>query len=160
MTSYHEKERELVASKKLLLPAHAGESRYQAALDADRKFREMVLGAYALALFSGVGFGQMAATAGQARTILFSLIAVGFARELFLLEPLQQRLGGGLGIAANADGNFLYQSQHLGISIDLDHFGLRRPVIQSVLRQCDEGAEAGAECQHYIGLRDQLHAGF
>ena len=67
-------------------------------------------------------------------------------------------MGGGGGIAADADRNLLDQSEHLRVGIDLDYFRALRPVIHAVLRQRAERAEPGAECEHDVRLRDQLHA--
>lgn len=93
MRAYQSKERKLVNELKPLLPTHAGEARYQAALDGDRKFREMVLAAFALALFGGTGFGQMAATAGPTRSALLCITAAGFALRSISFRTAVPRAG-------------------------------------------------------------------
>ena len=79
MRPFHFRERSLVGTKKPLLPAHAGEARYQAALDNDRTYRELILAAFGLALIGSAVFGHLAATEGPMRTVLFCILASGFA---------------------------------------------------------------------------------
>ena len=84
-------------------------------------------------------------------------------RHLILrgIELRDRRLGGRvvLRIADNADRNLLDEAQHAVIAVDLDDLCVLRPVIEAMLRQRAEGAEARAERQHHIGFGDELHAG-
>ena len=83
---FQQMERKLIGEKKPMLPVHAGESRYQVALDSDRNFREMILAAFALALFAATGFGQAAITAGPIRTGLLCLAGAGFGLRIVALR--------------------------------------------------------------------------
>ena len=84
-----------------------------------------------------------------------ALLAAGVAgcrREL-----RQNALGDELGIAADADGDGLGQADAVGIDVDLDDLGGLRPVVDAVAGQRRERVEPCAECQHHIGLGDELH---
>ena len=93
---FQQMERKLIGEKKPMLPVHAGESRYQVALDSDRNFREMILAAFALALFAATGFGQAAITAGPIRTGLLCLAGAGFGLRIVALRFASPGTGTGL----------------------------------------------------------------
>ncbi len=69
-----------------------------------------------------------------------ALCLVLLAGESFSLQASQQRDRGRLGVAADADRDRFDQAQHLGVGVDLDDLRVLGPVVQSVLRQCAEGA--------------------
>ena len=60
----------------------------------------------------------------------------------------------------NADRDRLHEPEHPRVGIDLNDLGLLRPVVEPVLRQGAKRAEARAEREHDIRLRDQLHCRF
>ena len=86
-------ERKMVSEKKPMLPVHAGESRYQLALDSDRNFREMILAAFALTLLAASGFGQSASSIGPVRIAFISIGAAGFGLRIVALRFAAQGVG-------------------------------------------------------------------
>lgn len=96
LNSFQQIERKMVSEKKVKLPVHAGESRYQLALDSDRNFREMILAAFAIALFAASGFGQAASTMGPIRTALLCMASAGFGLRIVALRFASQGVGTGL----------------------------------------------------------------
>ena len=73
------RERKLVATQKPLLPVHSGEARYQAALDSDSRYRDLILSGFALALFATSGLGEASQSAGPVRASFLCLAAAGLA---------------------------------------------------------------------------------
>ena len=85
-TGFQQLERRLISERKPMLPVHAGEARYQAALDGDRRYREMVLASFALALVAGSSFGQTAESIGPVRSALLCVAAAGFGLRAIALR--------------------------------------------------------------------------
>ena len=78
--SFYQREHQMIKERKANLPIHAGESRYQAALDSDRNYREMILVAFAISLFLASHFGQL----GNARgAVVGALACLTFAGAAF-----------------------------------------------------------------------------
>ncbi|KKO62749.1 hypothetical protein VM94_03592 [Janthinobacterium sp. KBS0711] len=86
-----------------------------------------------------------------------ALVARRVAVERLAVQACQDGLGGRLGVAADTDGDFLDQAQHLVVRIDLDDLRVLRPVIHAVLRQGAERAQARTERDDDVGLGDQFH---
>jgi hypothetical protein len=72
-------------------------------------------------------------------------------------QPLEQRSGRRPGVTVHADGDLLHEAQHAVVGIDLDHCGVRGPVLDPVLGKGPEGPEAAAQGQHRVGLGDDAH---
>ena len=68
------------------------------------------------------------------------------------VQAREERLCGGLGVAADACRDRPDQPQHLGVGVDLDDLGVLRPIVDPVLRQGTEGAQTRAQRQHDVGL--------
>ena len=77
-------------------------------------------------------------------------------RSRELLAKLPRHL---LRIAADPDRDRLGEPDAVRIQLHLNDRRLLRPVVDAVARQRRERIEAGAERQHHVGLRDQLHRG-
>lgn len=88
MSPFEERERRLLSEKRAPMPEHAGEARYQASLDRDRAYREMILMALAIATIVSTGFGKMPGYVGPLQGALLCLASGGFAiRATYLRFP-------------------------------------------------------------------------
>ncbi len=76
---FHQMELKFISERKQALPPHAGEARYQQALDRDRAYREMILASFALALIGATSFSQISSVVGPYQTALMSIAATGLA---------------------------------------------------------------------------------
>ena len=94
---------------------------------------------------SGLGLGDTG----------FSVLTALIARAV--RQPRENAFGNFLGIADDADGDFLGQSDAVGIDIDLNDLGIFGPVVDAVARQRRERVEARAEAEHHVGVRNELH---
>ena len=66
----------------------------------------------------------------------FALLASGISGRRRQLR--QNALGDQLGIAANADGHWLGQTDPVGVDVDLNDLGGLRPVVDAVARQASK----------------------
>jgi hypothetical protein len=87
------------------------------------------------------------------------LLTILITQERASGQTVGQRLGRGAGIATDTDIDLLDESEHLRVRVDLDDLRLGRPIVEIVLRQRAERAEAGAQSEHHVCLGDQLHRG-
>ena len=90
---FAERELKAVTHRKPLLPHNRGEVRYQSALDQDKSYREMVLGAVAIALFAGSGFGHLGSVAGPWMASLVSLTIAGFGIRMVVPKGFPENAG-------------------------------------------------------------------
>jgi len=81
------------------------------------------------------------------------------AGELTVSEALEQCRCGFAGVTMDTDRDWLHETEHLVVGIDLDDLGVLWPVVHVVLRQRAEWAEPGAEGDHDVSLVDQAHRG-
>ena len=56
------------------------------------------------------------------------------------VESLEECFGGGTGIAVDADGDRLHETEHLVVGVDPNDLGVLGPVVHVVLRQGSERA--------------------
>ena len=89
-----------------------------------------------------------------------SRFAIGMASECFSFESRYQRECCCTCVATNAHRNFLDQTEHLCVCINLNNLGVFRPVINAMLRQRSERPQTCAQCDHDIGFANEFHRGF
>ncbi len=78
MLDREEKEVAMARQPKAPLPEHKGERRCQEALDQDRKYQQMVIGAFVAAFFAASGFGRLASSVGPIAGIMLCLAGTGW----------------------------------------------------------------------------------